>query len=313
MEINRGSIVRKIKKYLQNPRETIFTIGIKTGYPFLDDEKFIQLMWSSRFRSKIDLKNPKTFNEKMQWLKLHDRNPIYTDFADKYAAKERVKSILGKDYVIPTYGVWNSADEIDFSNLPNRFVLKCTHDSGGVLICTDKNQFDFDTAKRKLNALLHKNYYWSCREWPYKNINPKIIAEEYLQKSERVSPDDYKIFVFSGKAYCIQVDYDRFTDHHRNFYSLDWEYMPFTTLYPTNPNKTIPRPSCLEELVSSSEKLAKALEDPMFLRTDFYILGDRIYFGEVTFYHGGGTEPFYPSEYDYILGEKIIIGGSDEK
>lgn len=178
---------------------------------------------------------------------------------------------------------------------------------GGVIICKNKKDFDFSNAKNILNKSLSRNYYWIRREFPYKNVKPQIMAEEYMTDDTGNQLKDYKIFVFGGKAEYIQVDYDRFTDHHRNFYSRDWEYLPFTTLYPTNKDKIIERPKKLEELLGAAEKISNTLRNPSFLRVDFYVVEDKIYFGEVTFYHGAGVEKFYPNEYNYILGEKIVL------
>lgn len=202
--------------------------------------------------------------------------------------------------------MWAKADEIDFERLPNRFVLKCTHDSGGVIIVSDKKKLDIKKTKRKLNKLLKRNYFYYGREWPYLNIKARIIAEQYMADSSN-ELNDYKVFVFGGKAKYIQVDYDRFTNHHRNFYNTDWQYLPFTTCYPTNPGHIIERPACLEQLLSSAEKISLSLDKPAIVRVDFYIVDGKLFFGEVTFYHGSGIEIFYPMEYEYKLGEQIEI------
>lgn len=274
----------------------------------LTDEEYIRLQYESKFHRKLDLDNPKTFNEKVQWLKLFDRRKIYTILVDKYLVKQFVSNVIGKDCVIPTIGVWDRANDIDFDKLPENFVLKCTHNSGkGLFICENKKYIKIDKIKKILNSCLAENYYYHGREWPYKNVKPRIIAEKYMVDESGKELKDYKVFTFSGKAYCIQVDYDRFVDHHRNFYDLDWNYLPFTTLYPTNPNRKINKPSCLKKLIILSEKLADSCGNPPLLRVDMYVIGDKCFFGELTFYHGSGTEEFMPLEWAYRLGDLIKL------
>lgn len=276
-------------------------------YKNLSDEEFLKKSYFLRFGKELNLKNPKTFNEKLQWLKLHDRNPIYTRLVDKYEVKEYIGDLIGKRYLIPTLGLWDRFDDIDLKKLPGQFVLKCTHDSGSIVICSDREKFNMDLAKKVINRAFHTNYYYHSREWPYKNVKPRIIAEEYMRSDFVTELEDYKVFVFNGKAFCVQVDYDRFTNHHRNFYTREWEYMPFTTCYPTDEKHIIERPDCLEELLFLAEKIAQNLKSPPFLRTDFYIIDSNIYFGEITFYHGSGLEKFYPEEYDRKLGDLMKL------
>ena len=273
----------------------------------IPDKLYLKIIYKRITGENLNINHPKNFNEKLQWLKLYDRNPEYTKYVDKYRVKKIMEKLLGDEYRIPVLGVWDSFEEINISSLPDSFVLKTTHDSGGVIICKNKKDFDFSNAKNILNKSLSRNYYWIRREFPYKNVKPQIMAEEYMTDDTGNQLKDYKIFVFGGKAEYIQVDYDRFTDHHRNFYSRDWEYLPFTTLYPTNKDKIIERPKKLEELLGAAEKISNTLRNPSFLRVDFYVVEDKIYFGEVTFYHGAGVEKFYPNEYNYILGEKIVL------
>lgn len=279
----------------------------KYSLKFLNDEQYIKLVYWGRLGSKINLKNPETFNEKMQWLKLHDRKQIYANMVDKYAVKSHVASIIGKEYLIPTLGIWDSFDEINFTQLPNQFVLKCTHDSGGIVICTDESKLDKAVAKEKIENSLKRNYFYYGREWPYKGVKPKIIAEKYMTDESGSELKDYKMFIFSGKLRCIQVDYDRFTDHHRNFYNTDWKYLPFTTCYPTNSEKKIYKPKCLKDMMYCAERLADSVGNPPFLRVDMYAIQGKPYFGEMTFYHGGGFEIFYPENWDYKLGNWLKI------
>lgn len=274
----------------------------------LDDEKYLKKQFYAITRKKLDLNNAITFNEKIQVLKLIDRKELYTSLVDKYEVRNFVEKNLGKKYLIPLIGVWDDPEQIDFDLLPEQFVLKCNHNSGvGMCICKNKNDIDIKTVRKELKKGLDENYYLSGREWPYKNVKRKIIAEKYMVDESGTELKDYKLFTFEGKVHYIQVDYDRFTDHHRNFYDLEWNYVPFTTLYPTNPNREIAKPICLERLIESAEVLAKAAGTPHFVRVDFYVINDQIYFGEMTFYHGSGYEKFYPEEYGEKLGDLIKL------
>lgn len=270
----------------------------------LDDKEYISRQYEYYMGRKPDLDYPRSFNEKLQWLKLYDRKPEYTQMIDKYEAKKYVADIIGEEYLIPTLGIYDSVDEIEFEKLPQQFVLKCTHDSGGVVFCKNKNDFDKDEAKSILNNFLKRNFYWAGREWPYKNIKPRIIVEEYLVDESNVELKDYKFFAFDGKVKLIQVDYDRFVHHKRNLYTTDWEYIDAVIKYPTDPNRKIKRPAKLEKMIEISEKLSKHIPH---VRVDLYSVGKRIYFGELTFYHGSGYEKFEPKELEYNLGEMIKI------
>lgn len=299
------NLKNKIKIVLENPSIVLDKVINLPIFKNMSDQAYLKMRYKIDTGETLNLENPTKFNEKLQWLKLHDHNPQYTKMVDKFEVKEYMKELIGEDFIIPTLGVWDSFDEIDFNMLPNQFVLKSTHDSGGVVICKDKANLDIENARKVINKSLKRNYFYSGREWPYKNVKPRIIAEKYMVDESGYELKDYKIFLFSGKAKYIQVDFDRFTDHHRNFYSTDWEYVPFTTLYPTNPDRKIERPQCLSQLLHISEKIAKSLDDPKFLRVDLYVINNSVYFGEVTFYHGSGYEKFYPEAWNEKLGSLI--------
>jgi hypothetical protein len=188
------------------------------------------------FGKKLNLQHPQTFNEKIQWLKLYDRKSEYTNMVDKYEAKRYVASIIGEEYIIPTLGVWDNFDDIDFDTLPEQFVLKATHFSGGVYICKDRESFDVKKIKKDMNKILKHNFFFSGREWPYKNIKPRIIAEKYMVDESGVELKDYKIQCFNGEPKIIQVDFDRFSERHkRNFYSIDWVYHTIFIIVPHIP------------------------------------------------------------------------------
>ena len=297
--------LKGLKYFLTKPGGWFFFLSSRGLLKRMDDEAYIRREFKYSLGYEPDLEHPKTFNEKTQWLKLHDRRPLYTLLVDKYEAKRIVTEKLGAEYVIPLLGgPWDSVGEIDFDALPEQFVLKCTHDSGGVVICRDKAAFDREAAKAKLEKAMRRNFYWPGREWPYKDVRPRIIAERYLE-DESGELLDYKFFTFHGEVFCVQVDYDRFTDHHRNFYTLDWEYMPFTTCYPTDPAHQIPKPACFDKMLQAVQFLCS--DAFPFLRVDMYAVGDQPIFGEFTLYHGSGLERFMPEEWDVRLGEQCRL------
>lgn len=296
------------KQFINKVRNYIFVHSANAGlFNSWSDEKYLRFLFKRSLGYELNLDNPKTFNEKQQWMKLHDRNPLYTTLVDKYEVKKFISENFGEKYIIPTLGVWNNADEIDFDALPNQFVLKCTHDSGGIVICKDKAALKINAVREKLNKRLKVNYYWSNREWPYKDVEPKIIAEAYLEDNRNDSLNDYKLFVISGKVYCIEVDYNRFVNHQANYYSPGWEFLPFRTSYPSDENHVIEKPERLTEMLELSEKISEKIGTPAFVRVDLYEVHGKIYFGEITFFDDAGFDSFYPAEYDSILGDLMKI------
>ena len=285
------------------------------------DELYLRLVFRVKIGHRLDLENPKTFNEKLQWLKLNDRNPLYTRLADKYLVKEWVAERIGENYIVPTLGVWDSFDDIDFDTLPEQFVLKCTHDSGGLVICRDKATLDIGAARRKIERSLGKNYYYNGREWPYKNIQPRILAEEFLEPVESkdidsnaagsglsgrlgVVPDDYKFFCFDGKVRLLFVATGRGSGDTRfDFYNEHFEHMPFLNGHP-NADIEPSRPETFEMMVELAERLSIGIPH---VRVDFYDVGGRIYFGEMTFYHFSGLVPFQPDDYDALFGRWLVL------
>lgn len=271
----------------------------------IPDTLYIQLQYYHHFHRFVDLKNPKTFNEKLQWLKLNDRNPLYTQLVDKYEVRKYIADKIGKDYLIPLVGgPWDSVDKIDFSTLPDQFVLKCTHDSGSVVICRDKNIFDQELCMQKLGECMKRNAFYYGREWLYKNVKPRIIAEQYMTDESMIELKDYKVFCFHGIPQIIQVDYGRFSNHERNMYSTEWECLKFTSKYPTNPMVLIEKPTNICELLSLASELSSVMPHA---RVDFYNVNGKLYFGEITLFHGSGFEKFYPDKWDQILGKLINL------
>jgi len=275
-------------------------------YRWLSDEDYIKRKFKAKMGYELNLDNPRTYNEKLQWLKLHDRNPLYTRLVDKYLVKEYVAPIIGKEYIIPTLGVWDSFEEIVFAKLPDQFVLKCTHDSGGIAICMDKKTFDIGSAKNVINKSLKNNFYLVGREWPYKDVVPRIIAEAYLEDAVTKELRDYKIFVFDGKAKAMFIASDRQKvdeDTKFDFYDTAFNHLPFTN---GHPNSNIPplKPRHLDEMLALAEMLGK---DMPHVRVDFYEVNGKVYFGEFTFYHWSGFTPFMPEKWDYTFGEWLYL------
>lgn len=270
----------------------------------LPDKLYLSIKFRTHMGYWMDWKNPKTFNEKLQWLKIYDRHPEYTKMVDKLAAKDYVASIIGDEYIIPTLAVYNSADEIDFDALPNQFVLKCTHDSGGLVVCRDKLKLDRKAARVKLRKGLKRTYIVQNREYPYKNVPRRILAERYME-DESGQLKDYKFFCFDGEVKIFKVDFDRFTHHRANYYDKEGQILYFGEAdYPPDYKREIDFPANLKDMIVLAEKLAKGVP---FLRVDFYNINGKIYFGELTFFPASGLGKFTSNEWDYKFGENIHL------
>lgn len=270
----------------------------------IPDKMWLQIKFVVRMGKFPNLNHPKTFNEKIQWLKLHNRKPEFSSMVDKYEVKKLIAKQMGEEYLIPTLGVWDKFEEIDFDALPNQFVLKCTHDSGGLVICKDKQSLDLEKAKKKINSSLSTNYYWHGREWPYKSVKPRIIAEQYMVDESGVELKDYKIFNFGGEPKLIQVDFNRFVKHTKNIYDTQWNYQNVAINYPTDPTVDIKKPECLDRMLEMARELSKGIP---FLRTDFYVIDGKIYFGELTFSPGSGFMKMTPESFDLEMGSWIPL------
>lgn len=273
---------------------------------FIPDKAYLKLQYKLNFGKKLNLKSPETFNEKLQWLKLYDRKSEYVQLVDKYRVREYIANKIGKEYLIPLIGVWDKFEDIDFAKLPNQFVLKCNHDSGSVIICKDKNTFNFEKAKVKLSRGLKRNLYYFGREWPYKDVPPKIIAEKYMVDAQIAELRDYKIFCFSGEPKIVLVCADRFTDEglRENFYDLNWHLLNIQRPKHSNTTYYIKKPKNLDAMLSLARTLSQNIP---FVRVDFYDINGEIYFGEMTFFPASGFERFVPEEWDYKLGEWIKL------
>lgn len=263
-----------------------------------------------RFKNRVGywphLNHPRTFNEKLQWLKLNDRHAEYTQMVDKIDAKKYVASIIGDKYIIPILGVWNSVDEIEWDKLPNQFVIKVSSDSGGIVVCKDKQTLDIEKAKEKLTNGWGKNYYVHNKEYPYRDLTPRIIAEEYKEDESGYELRDYKIFCFNGEPKILFVASDRQKageDTKFDFFDLNWNHLPFTNGHP-NSKEHIAKPKNFEEMLEIAKKLSVGIPQ---VRIDLYNCNGQIYFGEITFFHWSGMTAFDPVEWDFKLGKLIKL------
>ena len=268
-----------------------------------NDELYLKMKYYLCTRKKLNLSDPQTFNEKIQWLKLYGSKPEYTKMVDKYEAKFYVEDIIGSKYIIPTLGVWDSFDDINFNSLPDQFVLKTTHDSGSVVICRNKQTLDKKKAKRKLENSLKRNYFYETREYPYKDVKPRIIAEQYMTEMSGQGLKDYKFFCFNGVPKLLFVATDRPFDTRFDFFDMDFNHLDIQQGHP-NANKQIDRPKGFEEMKRLAGCLSK---DICQVRVDFYDIDGKIYFGEMTFSHFGGNTLFEPDKWDSIIGSWITL------
>lgn len=307
------SIWKRFKKKVITKYKAYFTIeGTYTS--LLPDKVYLKKKYKSIFNKELNLKNPKTFNEKMQWIKLYDRNPLYTTLVDKYKVREYVKERIGEEYLIPLLGVWNSPYDIDFDKLPNQFVLKCNHDSN-VFICRDKTKCEvrdkkqsysnFDEVKNALDKRLKTNYYKANREWPYKNVERKIICEKYMEDENSDSLVDYKFFSFNGKVKALFVATGRFSDVRFDFFDTEYKHLPIINGHP-NSNELIRRPETFHEMIWIAEKLSMGLPNA---RIDLYEINHKVFFSEITLFHFSGFTPFEPDKWDRIFGNYIDVNG----
>lgn len=271
---------------------------------FIPDRLYLQMVYRRLFNKKLHLKDPQTFNEKLQWMKLYDRRPEYITMVDKYAVKDYVANIIGKDYIIPTFGVWDNPEDIEWEKLPEQFVLKCTHDSGGLVICRNKSKLEKKAAMEKLRKSLKRDYYRAGREWPYKKVPRRIIAEKYMEDAKIGELPDYKFFCFDGVVKALFIGTERGTgDVKFDYYDADFNHLDLVQMHPMS-GKDLPKPHNFEKMKQLASELSKGLPQ---VRVDFYNINGEIYFGEMTFFHHGGLAPFHPESWDYTFGSWIHL------
>ena len=299
-------LFQRVKHFLSDPEYCICKWLLLFVRPeHISDRLYLKYQFHYVFGRKLDLKKPRSFNEKLQWLKLYDRYPLYTTLVDKYSVKEWVAKLIGKQYVIPTLAVYNDVEQINLSDLPDQFVLKCTHDSGSIVICRDKNSFDLEAAKQVLRKGLSKDFYSKHREYPYKNVVRRVIAERYMEDSKTNELRDYKFFCMNGVCHAMFVATERMKDDGPffDFYDTSFNHLSIVQGHPNNPNM-ITKPESFEVMKEWAEQLSKGIPN---VRCDFYEVDGKPFFGEMTFFHFSGLVPFKPDEVDYHWGEWIKL------
>lgn len=299
-----------LKSIMRLPRKIYGALAYKGFFSWVPDKPYIKFTYRCYLGKKLNLEDPKTMNEKLQWLKLYNRQPKYTMMADKYAARDYIKQMLGEEYLIPLLGVWDDPKDIDFDSLPEKFVLKCNHNSGlGMCICKDKSKLDIPKVRKELKKGLKQNYYQPGREWPYKNIKRRIIAEQFMADAPGATDfTDYKFFCFNGKVDSVMCCYERNSgDTKFYFFDKNWELKRYNKRGKEAPEGfTMPKPEKMDEMFAVAEKLSADVGAP-FLRVDLYNSCGQIYFGELTFFPDSGFDPNILPETDRYFGSLIDL------
>lgn len=305
-------MIKKIKNMLKKNEDIVTTVHLIRQFyykNFFKDEEMIRKIFKQRLGREVNLENPKKFNDKLQWLKLNWYDPLAVKCADKYAVREVVKDKIGEEYLNELYAVYNSVDEIDISKLPNKFVLKGTHGSGFNIICKDKENMNWKKEKKKMKRWLRKNYYWRTREWVYKDIKPRIVAEKYLKHPEYGDLKDYKIYCFNGEPKLTQVDIDRFGNHKQNFYDKNWNFKDIRIWCENDPDNQIKKPKNYADMIRISKILSKPFPH---VRVDLYNVDGKIYFGELTFFHQSGMANFIDKDLEIQMGNWVDLSQINE-
>lgn len=292
-------------RLMKTPRKMIKPLGDMNFFNWLDDKHYLKLLYFAETGRRLNLKNPSSFNEKLQWMKLYNRKSDYSIYVDKYKVRKYISEIIGEEYLIPMIGVYNSVDEIPWAELPSQFVLKCTHGSGCNVICKDKAELDISEVKRKLNNWMNKSWYWFGREWPYKNIRPCIICEKYMVDESSTELKDYKFMCFNGEPKIIQVMSGRSGgDYYLNHFDVDWNKVDIKRKNLKERPGIINKPDSLNEMIEISKKLSRNMP---FSRIDLYNTNKGILFGEITFFPVSGFMNFEDEAVDELLGSWITL------
>lgn len=306
--MNIRKVIIGIKKLVTDRDSRFLWLSLHGWYDKLPDEQFLKLKYKATMGKELNLLTPKTFNEKLQWLKLYDRNPEYIERVDKYLVRDYIKSTLGENYLIPILGVWDDPEQIDFNSLPDQFVLKCNHNSGlGMCICKDKSKLNLCKVKKNLKRGLKQNFYLVNREWPYKNVSRKIIAEKYMTDSNESDEfTDYKFFCFNGEVDSVMVCLGRNTgDTKFYFFDREWNLKRYNKLGKAAPESfSIKKPIHMDEMFEIAKKLSKGYP---FVRIDLYSTEEQVYFGEITFFPDSGFDANILDSTDLYFGEKINL------
>ncbi|MFX4263244.1 ATP-grasp fold amidoligase family protein [Pelotomaculum propionicicum] len=301
MDLN--SVLKLIKK----PQKIVRYLGNKNFFCWLSDTNYLKLIYRCETGKKLNLDKPLTFNEKLQWLKLYDRNPEYCTYVDKFEVRSYIKNTIGEKYLIPLIDVYDKTIDIPWDTLPDRFVLKCTHGSGCNIICYDKSRLNIEESTVNLNRWMKMSWYWFGREWPYKNLKSRIVCETFISDTDK-TPDDYKVLCFNGKAKLIEVHIDRYGNHTQDFYDSEWNKTTISQGSPTS-KFVCDKPPQLKKMIQLSEQLASNMRH---VRIDWFVVQDKLYFGEITFYDSSGFDLFGNEEDDYLLGSWIDLGGVND-
>lgn len=279
-------------------------MAARSGKIWFPDKAFQKWDYKVHCGKKLSFRNPQTYCEKLQWMKYYYRNPALTQLVDKYAVREYVANLIGEEYLVPLYGVWEHFDDIDFDALPNSFVLKCTHDQGSVILVPDKAKLDMAAAREKLEIALGKRHFYLSREWPYKNVPPRIICEQFLSEDGKTDLVDYKFMCFSGVPKIMYTGQSRSMGLKMDYYDMEWNLLPFNEIDGVCSDNPLPKPECFEQMKVLAEKLSAGLPH---VRVDFYDVNGKIYFGELTLFNSGGRKPFVPEQYELEIGSWITL------
>lgn len=305
------NIISKAKtafSLLKTPEKLLLPAGQNGLLSFLPDAVYLKMVFKAETGYTLDLAHPRTYNEKLQWLKLYDRRPEYVLYADKYRVREYIANTIGEKYLVPLVGVYHRVKDIPWTELPDRFVLKCNHASGTNIICRNKRALDIPSAEKKLAVWLNRNAFWGAREWCYKDIKPCVICEEFIETPDGNIPDDYKFMCFNGVPRLIQVHHDRYGDHTLDYYTPEWKKADLRRIDADSSENNVEKPEKLDEMLSIAERLSK---DMYYARIDLYFVNGHIYFGEITMYPTGGFSTFTRYEDDLLLGSYIKLPTDD--
>jgi len=298
----------KIMFFLGKIRDKVYEMALKCADVKGNDELYLSIMFFHRLGYRLNLKKPVTLNQKIQWIKLYDHNPLYTKYADKYCVREHIKETIGEEYLIPLIGVYEAAEDIDFSILPDQFVLKCNHGAGYNIICKDKSMLNQDEIVSILAGWLKDPFYSYKREYHYKGIKPLILCEKFMKDVNADELNDYKFFCINGRVVFIQVDYDRYHHHTRNIYDLNLKLMNVRITFPNNSSPEKPLPKQIPEMINIAESLSVGFP---IVRVDLYLVNGVVYFGEMTFTPGAGFSRYIPRSYEYELGSLVELKGDE--
>lgn len=309
--MNKLRKLKTAKSLLFGDKNAFIASIVENCKNIIPEKLYLELLFKYKMGYKLNLTSPQSFSEKLQWLKLYYRKPELTIMVDKVKAKEYVANLIGWDHIIPTIAVYDKADDIEMEDLPNKFVLKCNHDSSDVIICTDKSQFNIEEAKIQLSDGLKTSFYSRTKEWPYKNVQRKIICEKYMVDESGYELKDYKWFCFDGEPKAMFVASDRTVKNVEtkfDFYDMDFNHLNLLNGHP-NSSKKIEKPKGFEEMKELARVLSKNLPH---VRVDFYDVNGKIYFGELTFFHWSGLMPFEPITWDYTFGSWLNLPSKDK-